>query len=138
MLIQNRVTSLNTFKRITSENVHFRLNEQTASAGFIYRHVGETINLFGLFFGLPTGVKNTTMSKADKGQGQDLEASRLLVEQGFERLQQYVSDTPDSAWLDPIETPFFGTVSRARLFSHILFHNAHHAGQVALTLSKDK
>ena len=43
---------------------------------------------------------------------------------------------PDGAWLEQIETPFFGPVTRVRLLSHVLFHTAHHAGQIALTLSR--
>ncbi len=138
MIKQNQLTCSFSFNKLTAENAGWRLNAQAASAGFIYRHIGETINLFGTFFGLPTDVKNTTMGQTDTGQGSDISASRILVEQGFEMLKKYVEETEDSAWLDPIQTPFFGTVSRVRLFSHILFHNSHHAGQIALTLSKGK
>jgi len=34
----------------------------------------------------------------------------------------------DEDWLKPVDTPFFGTVTRIRMFVHILFHNSHHAG----------
>lgn len=51
-------------------------------------------------------------------------------------LNKLVEETPDSDWLDPIDTPFFGTVSKARLFSHVLYHNSHHCGQIAMTLNK--
>jgi uncharacterized damage-inducible protein DinB len=44
--------------------------------------------------------------------------------------------TPDEEWLGLIDTPFFGKVTRLRLFSHVLFHNSHHCGQISLTLSK--
>lgn len=98
--------------------------------------MGETMNLFGLFFDIPTNVVNTTMGQSDTGQGRDIDASQLLLEQGYAMLITYVENTPDSAWLDPIDTPFFGTVSRIRLFSHILFHNSYHAGQVGLTLAR--
>jgi uncharacterized damage-inducible protein DinB len=134
ILSQNQMTTYAVFNKITVENVDFRLNEQTASAGFIYRHVGETMNRLGYFLGVPTEIQNTTMGHTDNGQGKNLDTSRLLVEQGFEMLQKYVENTPASAWLDLIETPFFGTVSRARLFSHILFHNTYHSGQISLTL----
>ncbi|CAA9265275.1 MAG: hypothetical protein AVDCRST_MAG56-2734 [uncultured Cytophagales bacterium] len=136
MLVQNQHTCSSAFDQITAEKADLRLNAGTASVGFIYRHIGEMMNLFGLFFGLPTDVQNTTMGQADNGQGRDIETSRLLIEQGFARLQDYVRNTIDTAWCDPIETPFFGTVSRARLFAHILFHNSHHAGQIGLTLAK--
>ena len=138
MIKQNQLTCSFSFNKLTAENAGWRLNPQAASAGFIYRHIGETINLFGTFFGLPTDVKNTTMGQTDTGQGNDVVVSRQLVEEGFDKLKKYVEDTADSAWLDPIQTPFFGTVSRVRLFSHILLHNSHHAGQISLTLSKGK
>ena len=136
MLAQNRVTCSYAFDRITTENSGYRVNEQSASIGFIYRHIGETMNLFGLFLGVPTDAQNTTMGQQDVGQEFDLTASRLLVDQGYEMLKKVVEDTSDSAWLDPIETPFFGTVSRIRLFSHVLFHTSSHAGQIGLTLSR--
>jgi uncharacterized damage-inducible protein DinB len=136
MIAQNESTSWAVFNKVTEENADLRLNPKTASAGFIYRHIGETFNRFGFFFGIPTDVQNTTMGKADEGQGRNLEESRLLVEGGYAMLRKYVENTPDLAWQDPIETPFFGTVTRARLFSHVLFHNSYHAGQIALTLKK--
>ncbi|GAB4025012.1 DinB family protein [Spirosoma koreense] len=136
MLLQNQTTCGFAFSRITPATLDLRLNDQTASIGFIYRHIGETLNLFGLFLGLPTAVGNTTMGQTDTGQGSDLDTSRSLVDDGFRRLEAYVKATPDAAWLDPIDTPFFGPVSRMRLFAHILFHNAHHAGQISLTLNR--
>ncbi len=136
MLAQNQMTCGAAFHQITAENATARLNAAAASAGFMYRHVGETMHLFRFFFGLPTWVQNTTMGYADTGQGQNLEESRLLIEEGYAQLRALVENAPESTWLEPVDTPFFGTVSRVRLFSHILFHNAHHAGQIALTLSK--
>ena len=138
MLAQNRTTCSFAFDQITADNVNLRLTDETASIGFIYRHVGEMMNLFGLFFGLSVEPKNTTMGHLDTGQGQNIVVSQELVETGYAMFQVYVETTADEAWHDPIETPFFGTVSRARLFSHVLFHTAHHAGQISLTLSRGK
>jgi uncharacterized damage-inducible protein DinB len=138
MLAQNKMTCSYTFDSITDENSGHRLNQQSASVGFIYRHIGETMNRFGFFFGVPTDVQNTTMGQQDEGQQYDLATSRMLVERGYDLLKQLIEDTPDPAWLEPIETPFFGSVSRARLFAHVLFHNSHHAGQISLTLSRGK
>jgi hypothetical protein len=50
------------------KKMHRWLNDKTASIGFIYRHIGETMNLFGQFFGIPTDVINTTMGQTDIGQ----------------------------------------------------------------------
>ncbi len=136
ILEQNKMTSSYSFNRISNENTDFRLNKQAASIGFIYRHIGETMNLFTTFFGLKTDVKDTTMGRTDTGQGRNLEQSRQLVKEGYDLLEQIIETTPEEDWLGMIDTPFFGKVTRLRLFSHILFHNSHHAGQISLTLSK--
>ena len=133
---QNQFTSHFSFDKVTEENAKLRLNDKTASIGFIYRHIGETINLFGQFFGMPTEVKNTTMGQVDTGEHYDVSYSRELIERGFQMLRNLVETSTEEDWLKPVDTPFFGTVSRARLFAHVLFHNSHHAGQISMTLSK--
>jgi uncharacterized damage-inducible protein DinB len=133
---QNQFTSHFSFDKVTEENASLRLNDKTASIGFIYRHIGETISLFGQFFGLPTDVKNTTIGQIDKGQQYDINQSRELIERGYKMLQNLVETSTEEDWLKPVDTPFFGTVSRARLFAHVLFHNSHHAGQISMTLAK--
>jgi uncharacterized damage-inducible protein DinB len=133
LLAQNRITCGYTFNQVSAENIHFTLNGQTASVGFIYRHVGETMNMFGYFFGVPSDVQNTTMGRKDEGQGKDVEESRQLIEKGYTLLENLVENTLDASWQDTVKTPFFGTVSRVRLFAHVLYHNAYHAGQIGLT-----
>jgi uncharacterized damage-inducible protein DinB len=135
---QNEVTNSYSLDRVTRENQSLRLNNKTASIGFIYRHIGETMSMFGMFFGVYSEVQNTTIGQTDMGKEYDLETSRSLLEKGYEMLKKLIEDTPDTGWLDQIETPFFGTVSKARLFSHILFHNSHHCGQISLTLKRGK
>jgi uncharacterized damage-inducible protein DinB len=136
ILEQNKMTSSFSFNRVSSENAGLRLNDQAASIGFIFRHIGETMNLFTTFLGLTTDVQDSTMRRADTGQGKDVEESRQLINQGFALLDQLIETTPARDWLLVIDTPFFGKVTRLRLFAHILFHNSHHGGQIALTLSK--
>ncbi|MEZ5039578.1 MAG: DinB family protein [Saprospiraceae bacterium] len=136
ILAQNQVTCGFAFQKLSTENLSLRLNDNTASLGFIYRHIGETMNMFGAFFGEIMGVENTTMGQEDKGQGKVLEDSVKLVSQGYEMLQRLVENNTDSWWLEEIDTPFFGRVTRIRLFAHVLFHNAHHAGQLSLTLAR--
>ena len=136
MLAQHRVTCSFVFERITDENATRRVCPGAASVGFIYRHIGETMNLFGTFFGVATDVENTTIGHQDDGRLLETQASARLVQRGYTLVEQLIEETPDSAWLEPIETPFFGTVSRVRLMSHILYHTASHAGQIALTLAR--
>ncbi|GAA4419980.1 hypothetical protein GCM10023187_54840 [Nibrella viscosa] len=138
LLIQNQVSCHFAFTELTTGNLHYRLTDEAASAGFIYRHIGETMNLFGYFFGFPPDVPNTTMGKTDTGQGEDLAESRRLIEKGYALLQTIIEQTSDSDWQNVIETPFFGTVTRARLFAHVLYHTAYHAGQIGLTLKKGR
>ena len=136
MVKQNEFTSHFSFDRVTEENACLRLNDKTASIGFIFRHIGETINLFGQFLGIPTDVKNTTIGKTDKGERYDINYSRELIERGYQMLKGLVENSTDEDWLKPVETPFFSTVSRVRLLAHILFHNSHHAGQISMTLAR--
>ena len=82
--------------------------------------------------GVPTDVQNTTIGKTDEGQGKNVVESKHLVEQGYEMLHQLIINIPDEDWLETIDTPFFGTIPRLRLFAHILFHNSHHAGKFRL------
>ncbi len=138
MVKQSRVTSHVSFNRITDDNASLRLNDATASIGFIYRHIGETINLFASMLGTPTDVTNTTIGQRDTGQHGDVGHSRALIERGYRTLEALVENSTDEQWLQPVETPFFGTVSRIRLFAHTLYHTSHHAGQIALTLSKGR
>jgi hypothetical protein len=135
---QNQYTSSFSFDRITEQNSGLRLNDRTASIGFIYRHVGETINLFSQFLGIPTDVRNTTMGEIDTGQHFDIGYSRELIERGYKVLEELVEDSSEEDWLKPVDTPFFGTVSKVRLFAHALFHTSNHAGQIALMLAKGR
>jgi hypothetical protein len=136
MLEQNKLTCSFAFEKITQENSFWRLNPKTASVGFIFRHIGETMNLFGYFFGYPPPTANTTMGREDDGTHYDLSESKALIEMGFNLFGNMIKTLSEEEWSEMIDTPFFGKVSKMRLFSHVLFHNAHHAGQIALTLSR--
>jgi len=136
ILTQNKMTCSFSFDRVSNENAELRLNKHAASIGFIYRHVAETMNLFTTFFGLNTDVQNTTMGKTDTGQGKNVEESTEMIETGYRILEELIETTPAENWLTMVYTPFFNEVTRLRLFSHILFHNSHHAGQISLTLSR--
>ena len=136
ILKQNQFTSHFSLDRVSQENASLRLNANAASIGFIFRHIGETMNLFAQFFGIPTEVKDTTMGQTDNGQEFNVEYSRELVSRGYVVLKDLVENSADEDWLKPVDTPFFGTVTRVGLFVHVLFHNSHHAGQISMTLAK--
>src|SRR5689334_6254511 len=80
---QNQFTSHFSFDRVSEENASLRLNSGTASIGFIFRHVGETMHLFGQLLGIPTDVKGTTIGGTDNGQKFDVEYSRALIARGY-------------------------------------------------------
>jgi hypothetical protein len=138
ILEQNRMTCSFTFKKITPENTGFRMTENSASVGFYYRHIGEIIHLLAGFLGVKSAVANTTMGETDSGQGEDPAESVEFIESGFAILEQLIEESPEGFWLETIETPFFGTITRLRLFSHILYHNSNHSGQIALILAKGR
>ena len=136
MVKQSQFTSAFSLDRVTQENASLRLNDRAASIGFIYRHIGETMNLFGQLLGTPTDVKNTTIGQVDQGETYEVDYSRELIARGYRMLEALVEGSSDEEWLEPVDTPFFGTVPRIRLFAHVLFHNSHHAGQISMTLAK--
>lgn len=136
LLAQNILSNSFALNQVSKENVFMKLNSKTASVGFNYRHIGETIHLFGTFLGEQTTIQNTTMGQQDTGQGKDYEESKKLLSSGLSLLQNIVDKNSDEWWMEEIDTPFFGKVSRLRLFSHILYHNSYHSGQISLTLSK--
>ena len=106
ILRQNQFTSHFSFDRVSEENASLRLNDKTASIGFIYRHIGETMNLFGQFFGIPTDVINTTIGQTDNGLVFDVAQSRQLIARGYLALKDLVENSADEDWLKPVETPF--------------------------------
>ena len=138
MVKQSRVTTHFSLSRVAEDNAGWRLNEGAASIGFIYRHIGETLNLFAQLLGVPTDVKNTTIGQTDIGQHSDVAYSRELIERGYRALDDLVEGGSDADWLAPVDTPFFGTVTRIRLFAHALYHTSNHAGQISLTLARGK
>ncbi|WP_127139317.1 DinB family protein [Flagellimonas oceanensis] len=138
LIAQNRKTCDFTFNEITQENSALKLNDDTASVGFIYRHIGEIMHLLAQFFGIPTEVKNTTMGEKDTGKVYDLKESRKLVDDGYKVLDGLVESLSEKEWMETLDTPFFGPISRTKLLGHILYHNTYHCGQITLTLKRGK
>ena len=92
--------------------------------------------MFGYFFGFDTGIQNTTIGFQDEGQGKDLMESHELIKRGYKTLRDIIEATSDDGWNELVDTPFFGTISKTKLFSHILYHNSYHAGQIGLTIKR--
>jgi uncharacterized damage-inducible protein DinB len=136
LLAQNILSCSFSLNIIDKENISIKLNEQTSSVGFIYRHIGETMLLFGYFFGMPSEIQNTTMGQQDEGQGKDFEESKELIKKGYKLLEEIIEKTSNAGWSELINTPFFGAVSKAKLFAHILYHNSYHSGQIGLALKR--
>jgi uncharacterized damage-inducible protein DinB len=136
LLIQNKLSCSYVFNELNQTNLALRINTNASSIGFIYRHIAETMLMFGYFFGMPSDRGNTTMGQQDTGQGANIEETKILLDEGFAMLEQLIETTPSNTWSDIIDTPFFGTVSKARLFAHILYHNSYHAGQIGLILKR--
>lgn len=138
LIAQNRTTCDFTFNEITQENSTLRLNDDTASVGFIFRHIGEIVHLMSQFFGVSTTVENTTMGQKDTGKVYNREESQKLVDDGYKVLYELVENLSEKEWMEALDTPFFGSISRVRLLGHILYHTAYHCGQITLTLKRGK
>ena len=138
MVEQSRIGCFKILDDIHADNADFRLTEQTASVGFIYRHIGEATNLMAQFFGYKTGVEATTMGQSDTGESYDLETSRMLVKKGYTTLETLVNETSDDEWLEKVNTSWFGEISRINLLAITLYHNSHHCGQIASAIVKGK
>jgi uncharacterized damage-inducible protein DinB len=67
-----------------------------------------------------------------------VQESKELIATGYLLLENLIDEKDATSWQNPIDTPFFGTVSGARLLAHVLYQNAHHAGQIALSLKRGK
>lgn len=138
MVEQSRNDCFRILQDIDTDNADFRLTDQTASVGFIYRHIGEATNLMAQFFGYDTDVEGTTMGKTDTGKVYDLETSRMLVDRGYSNLEQLVNETSDNEWFEKVETSWFGELSKINLLAITLYHNSHHCGQIASAIVKGK
>lgn len=138
LLEQSKSDCLKIINQITSENTSYRLCEKTASVGFIYRHIGESIHLISHFFGVPTDIEGTTMGQTDTGKNYNIKTSKNIFEQGYGALEKLVRETTENEWLEEVDTTWFGEISRIKLFSIILLHNSHHCGQIASAIVKGK
>lgn len=137
MLKQAEFTS-SQLKNVRENHWNWKLNKDSNSIGFILLHMGEIVNLFGTFFDIDSDVSNTTMGFEDQGQGENIQASKDLIQLGFSNLKSLVENKDEEYWKGIVSTPFFGDITRFRLFSHILFHHFHHAGQISAIMSKGK
>ena len=136
LLDQNKLSCSFAFNEINVTNASMKLTPNASSVGFIYRHIAETILMFGYFYGMSSDVGNTTMGQHDTGQGANVDETKIILDKGFAMLEHLIETIPTQGWSEMINTPFFGTVSKARLFAHILYHNSYHAGQIGLTLKR--
>ena len=138
LIAQNQKTCDFTFNEITQENSALKLNDDTASVGFIYRHIGEIMHLLAQFLGFSTDVENTTMGQKDTGKVYDKQESQKRIDDGYQVLYGLVENLSEKEWKETLDTPFFGTISRVRLLGHILYHTTYHCGQITLTLKRGK
>lgn len=84
LLEQSKLDCSRILDRINKENIKHRLTRKTASAGFIYRHIGETTHVICAFLGCPTDVEATTLGQDDTRLEYDLETSNMLFRTGLQ------------------------------------------------------
>jgi uncharacterized damage-inducible protein DinB len=126
--------------RMTDENSKFHIHQAAGSAGFYMRHIAEAqIMISQMFFGtttgLPYGKPLTLRVPNDDGRAYDLAETRQLMQMGQDLLANVIKTMPETAWHTP-KTTVFGEKTPLQGMALILNHNAHHCGQIELTIKK--
>lgn len=108
-----------TLSKLTSENIQFRLTENTASAGFLLKHICETQLTFNrMLFGEPLDFTPTTFRvESDACIALDVNEIIHLQEQGKQKIIANLQKASDEYKNEVIKT-CLGDHSRA----HILYY----------------
>jgi uncharacterized damage-inducible protein DinB len=126
--------------KMTQENSAFRIHAAAGSVGFYMRHIAEAqIILSKMFFGtetnLPYGKPLTLRVPNDDGRAYDLAETQHLMQTGNELLLNVIKTLPEADWHKP-KTTVFGEKTPFQGIAMIMNHNAHHCGQIELTIKK--
>jgi uncharacterized damage-inducible protein DinB len=126
--------------KMTLENSAFRIHAAAGSVGFYMRHIAEAqIMLSKMFFGtetnLPYGKPLTLRVPNDDGRAYDLAETQHLMQTGNELLLNVIKTLPEADWHKP-KTTVFGERTPFQGIAMIMNHNAHHCGQIELTIKK--
>ena len=126
--------------KMTAENSSFHIHEAAGSAGFYMRHIAEAqILIPQMFFGTTTGLSYgkpfTLRVPNDDGRAYDLAETQQMIKTGQEILANVLKTFPEADWHKP-KTTVFGERTPLQGFALILNHNAHHCGQIELTIKK--
>jgi uncharacterized damage-inducible protein DinB len=130
---RNRLT--NQIESIEEADLLKRLHPDSASAGWLLRHIAEVELLFAKnVFGREITVKAQTIGPIGKDRDQFNKLKPLLdmIEEAEKELGQAIGNIGN--WDEDVSTAEFGTVTKAEALGRILTHTAYHAGQLALIL----
>jgi uncharacterized damage-inducible protein DinB len=125
--------------KTTAENAAFRLTPDTGTVGFYLRHIGEVmLSLSKLTFGTDNPVQTQTMRvKFDDGRVFDLEETKAIIEKGNATICEVMNKLSDADWDKTIATKW-GERTPMQTIVGLINHNAHHVGQIELTILKGK
>ncbi len=128
-------------EKLTTENSLNRINQETGTAGFYFRHIAEAQILLGkLFFdsstNLPYENPLTMRVPNDDGRQYDIEETKMMMQTGFDSLKSIIENTSESDWHTIKHTQPFGDIMLIQGLSRVLNHNAHHCGQIELCFKK--
>lgn len=134
-----RTRLTNQIESIEETDLLKRLHPDSASAGWLLRHIAEVELLFAKnVFGRELSVKAQTIGPIgkDRGQFNELQPLLYLIEEAGQELGQSISSIDN--WEEEVTTAEFGTVSKAEALGRISTHTAYHAGQLALAVKYGK
>jgi uncharacterized damage-inducible protein DinB len=131
-----RTRLTNQLPKIKEEDLLKKLHPESASIGFLLRHIGEVEQLFAKnVFGLDIRVTANTLGNVkDSGRFNKLQELLDNISNAAEVLEKAINSQTDADWHTDITTAEFGTVSKAEALSRIISHTAYHSGQIAIIL----
>ena len=132
---QKRLTS--TLEKLTDEHLRFKLNDTTASLGFLMLHIGESqMSLANIFYGAVPDFKATySYAATDDGKEIPLALIRKTLTESGEVVLEAIEKFSDAQWAETVDTRF-GALSRFDALAFIINHSAYHHGQAVLTLKR--
>ncbi|MCC5915119.1 MAG: DinB family protein [Balneolaceae bacterium] len=134
-----RTRLTNQLKSIEETDLLKRLHPDSASAGWLLRHIAEVELLFVKnVFGREIAVKAQTIGPIgkDRGQFNDLKPLLDLIERAGDELEKAIHSIDN--WDHEVTTAEFGTITNAEAVGRISSHTAYHAGQLALAVKYGK
>lgn len=132
--------ALEQLKRLNEQNVDLKLAPTAKSTGYVARHIIEVAtyiarNYLNAEVPMPNPVLTMRPGSADFHQ--DPAELLALWEAADKAIRAGIAAQTPESWGELVESPW-GAFKRANGYTYVVYHTAHHTGQIALTLAYAK